>query len=109
MTAIKDNGPFKTMVQFASDWVSKQMKPFSSDDFKEEFTKFHSPPKEPKTYGAVFRILKKELKIKESGEFVRSKNKQANGRMIRTWLSKEYSERQSLNRKMNGINQQTLF
>lgn len=58
-------------------------------------------PREPKVFGAVFKTLHDEKRILHYG-YTQAKNKQAHGRILRQWISREYSEKQSNNRKNNS-------
>jgi hypothetical protein len=89
---------YELAVNLARRWVSLQFKPFSSEDFRNHSNLILGVPKQPSVFGAVFRTLIKEKRIFVHG-YSESKNKQAHGRIIRVYISREYSEKQSKNAK----------
>jgi len=97
---VKDNNRefYDLALELSRKWVSEQFKPFSSEDFRNHSNLVLGQPRQPSVFGAVFLALLKEKRI-----FVHSygtaKNKQAHGRIIRIYISREYSEKQSNNRK----------
>jgi len=86
------------LLEFSKEWVKKQMKPFTSDDLKIEYFRKNKKPKNSNVFGNVFRELSKQGLIKDNNDFVKTKFKEAHGRMIKQWISKEYSEMQSKKR-----------
>lgn len=83
--------------EFAIVWVKKQFKSFSSDDLKEAyFANGGTKPNQPSVIGAVFRDLSR-AKLIFHHDYTVSKNPIAHGRMLRTWISLEYKQRQSNN------------
>lgn len=93
---------------FSLDFVKIQFRPFSSEDIKEAFYKLNEEPVEPRVWGAVIRELVKEKLILHNGTGI-YKNPKGHGRPINIWISREYSELQSQNRKAVGKNQISLF
>lgn len=106
---VVDNNPsdYKTILVYAYEWVKNKMRPFTADDLRNEFEKNNTAPKQPKIYGAVFNSLCKEGLIFENGTTTSSRPA-AHGRLIRKWISKEYRNQQSANRKKPD-NQFNLF
>jgi hypothetical protein len=85
-------------IELARKWVSRQFKSFSSEDFREYSNLILGIPRQPSVFGAVFRTLIKENRVRHHGVGT-AKNKQAHGRLIRFYISREYSEKQQQNRK----------
>lgn len=84
---------------FAVVWVKKQFKVFSANDFKKAYLEAGNPkPVQPNVYGSVFSNLAKEGFIFRHGT-VTSKTPESKGCLIRTWISREYSLKQSQNAK----------
>lgn len=84
---------------FASAWVKKQMKSFSSDDLREAYILHKKLPKDTTLpFGGVFGTLSREKLIKENGS-TNSRRKEARGRKITVWISKEYSQSQQAKRE----------
>ena len=84
-------------LSFSREWVSKQFKPFSSEDLKQAYFELgNEEPRQPSIFGAVFNALSKENRISHY-DYVTAKNKQAHGRILRRWISAEYSEKQRQN------------
>ena len=82
---------------FALEWVKNQFKWFSSDDLKKAYYKSGNlPPEKLNVYGAVFSNLAKENLIFHLG-FTKSTNPVAHKRDLKTWISKNYKEKKSLN------------
>lgn len=81
-------------LSFAYCWVTTQFKPFTSEDLKKAYFDIgNDPPREPKLFGAIFRALNREKKIFHHSYSV-AKNKVAHGRILRKWISLEYSLKQ---------------
>jgi hypothetical protein len=98
-TVQKNNQEFYDLaIELARRWVSNQFKHFSSEDFREHSNLVLGVPVQPAVFGAVFRTLIKEKRIKYHSVGT-AKNKQAHGRLIRFYISREYSEKQKQNRK----------
>lgn len=96
---ISENKEYYNMLfEFSKVWIKKQMKPFTSDDLKIEYFKKNKKPNNANVFGNVFNALQKKGLIKDNNAFVKSKFKEAHGRMIKQWISKEYSELQSKKR-----------
>lgn len=87
---------YELAVDLARKWVSTQFKPFSSEDFRNHSNLILGIPRQPSVFGAVFKTLIKEKRILVHG-YSEAKNKQAHGRIIRVYISREYSEKQALN------------
>ena len=98
---VEDNNReyYEKAFSFAEDWIKTRMKAFTSEDLKKDFySKGNAPPAEPRVFGAVIRKLAKEGKIKRQG-FEKSKNPTCHSRPQTVWISLEFSEKQSNNRK----------
>lgn len=88
---------FNKIFAFAEQWVKTQFKWFSADDLKEAYYLAGNPiPQQLNVYGAVFSNLAKAKLIFHHG-FTKSKHKVAHGRDLKTWISKEYKQRQANN------------
>lgn len=88
---------YMLIFSFAETWIQKQFKPFSADELKQAYYDNGGlPPEQPSVIGAVFRDLSKGNLIYHHGYSV-SKNPVAHGRMLRTWISKEYKLKQQNN------------
>ena len=94
---------YELSLDLARKWVSTQFKSFSSEDFREHCNLILGVPKQPSVFGAVFRALLNE-KLIFAHSYSTAKNKQAHGRIIRIYISKEFKERQ----KNNASNNSTL-
>lgn len=95
---------YNRIFSFAEQWVKSQFRWFSADDLKEAYYSAGNPaPVEPKVFGGVFNSLSRASFIYHFG-YTKSKNKAAHGRDLKTWISKEYKERQ----KNNASNKNNL-
>ena len=81
---------------FAVEWVKLQFKVFSANDFKKAYLEKHEPPIQPNVYGSVFNNLAKEGLIFRHGA-INSKTPESKGCLIRTWISREYKQKQQQN------------
>lgn len=81
---------------FAFDYVSNKFRPFTSEDVKISFQK-NNPTVKFTDFGSVMRALSGKEIILEKG-FVKAILPSARGRIITLWISKNYSEQQSMNR-----------
>lgn len=98
--AENNNSNYQSILSFAKLWVQKQMKPFTSDDMKKAYySEGNAPPRQPSVFGCVFRILSKDGFIKDTEKFRKTEFKKAHHRPLRIWISFQYSEKQSKNRK----------
>jgi len=88
---------------FASEWIKKQFKVFNANDFKKAYLEVHEMPQQVNLFGAVFSNLAREKMIFLQGA-VNSTTPESKGFLIRTWISREYKERQ----KNNASNKSTL-
>lgn len=88
---------------FAVEWVKTQFKVFSANDFKKAFLEKHEMPQQVNVFGSVFNNLAKEGLIFRQGA-IASKTPESKGCLIRTWISREYKERQ----KNNASNKSNL-
>jgi len=94
-----DIGYYETALCFARNWVEKQFKEFSSEEFKRDFYESGNlPPREPKIFGAVFKKLITEKLIFPHGTTM-AKEKVAHGRLMRTYISLNFRLKQQQNRK----------
>lgn len=89
---------YNLALDLAQRWVSTQFKPFSCEDFRNHSDLILGIPKNPNVFGAIFFRLIKEKRILTHG-YSTAKNKQAHGRIIRIYISREYSLKQSQNAK----------
>jgi hypothetical protein len=95
---------FNKIFSFAELWVKKQFKVFSADDLKDAYySDGNQPPQQLNVFGAVFSNLAKAKLIFHHG-FTKSKHKVAHGRDLKTWISKEFKQRQA----NNASNKSTL-
>jgi len=95
---------FNKIFNFAETWIKNQFKWFSADDLKEAYyLAGNLPPQQPSVFGAVFSNLAKSKLIFHLG-FTKSKYKVAHGRDLKTWISREFKNRQ----KQNASNQTNL-
>ena len=93
---------YNKIYSFAEIWAKSRFKWFSSDDLKEAYYESGGEtPREPKVFGGVFRMLSKNKLIFPFG-YTTSRNKVAHGRMLRTWISLQYKERQQNNASNNN-------
>lgn len=82
---------------FAREWVKIQFKPFTSEDLRKAYFEFGNEElRQPSIFGAVFNNLNKESRILHH-DYTSAKNKQAHGRILRRWISAEYSNKQREN------------
>jgi len=97
---VKDNNEtyYNLGICFAKSWVSKQMKPFTSEDLSRDMYLVLGLPDEVRVLGAIFKHLSAIGAIKHNG-YVRYKAKQGHSKPCSQWVSKEYSLKQKNNRK----------
>lgn len=88
---------------FATEWVKKQFKVFNANDFKKAYLEKNELPEQVNVFGSVFSNLAKEELIFRQGATT-SKTPESKGCLIRTWISREYKERQ----KNNASNKNNL-
>lgn len=103
---VRENHPeyYSLALELARTWVAEQFKVFSAEDFSNHSRLILGWPEQPSVFGAVFKSLIEEKRIAEHGTST-AKNKQAHGRLIRTYISREYSQKQSKNaRKDQTLN-----
>jgi|GEM_PF-1255643 len=99
---------YKNLFEFAEEWVAKRMRPFTSEDLKLAYYDAGNPePKQLNIFGAAVNALASKKKIIFNGT-ADAKLPKAHGRLLRVWISKQYSELQSNNRKAE-TNQVSLF
>ena len=94
---------YTQIFNFASEWVKKQFRVFSANDFKKAYLEKYDMPQQVNLFGSVFSNLSKENLIFMQGA-VKSNTPQSKSCLIRTWISKEFKERQ----KNNASNKTTL-
>lgn len=88
-------------LSFAIIWVTKQFKAFTSEDLKEAYySAGNDPPNEPRVYGSIFNSLSKQGLIFKH-DWVYSKNPISHARPIRSWISREFREKQQSNATKN--------
>lgn len=103
---VAENHPeyYSLSLDLARRWVSEQFKIFSAEDFGNHCKLILGQPEQPSVFGAVFKALIEEKRLSVYGTST-AKNKQAHGRLIRTYISREYSQKQSKNaRKEQTLN-----
>lgn len=88
---------------FAVGWVKKQFKVFDANDFKKAYLENNQLPQQVNLFGAVFNNLAKEEFIFRHGA-TNSKTPESKSCLIRTWISREYKQRQ----QQNASNKTTL-
>lgn len=91
---------YTSILMFAKEWVRKQYRPFSANELRKSY--YDAGNKEPENknvYGMVFRSLSKDNLIIHIG-YSKSTNPVAKGRVLMTWISREYSEKQKHNRSI---------
>jgi len=94
---------------FATKWVSIQMFPFTTDNLRKDFLESNSPLTKPYLYGSVLSELSRLGLISYNGKMVKSKAKGQRGRMVKQWISKEYSASQAAKRlKAETVKSRTL-
>lgn len=81
---------------FAEGWVKKQFKVFDANDFKKAYLEKNQLPQQVNLFGAVFNNLAKEELIFRYGATT-SKTPESKGCLIRTWISREFKQRQQQN------------
>lgn len=86
---------------FAVLWVKKQFKVFDANDFKKAYLEENDMPKQVNLFGAVFSNLAKEELIFHQGA-TNSKTPESKGCLIRTWISREFKQRQKNNASNNS-------
>lgn len=82
--------------EFSILWVQKQFKVFNSNDLKKSYLLENEMPLKVNIFGAVFNNLKNQGYIFHHG-FTNSKTKESKGCLIRTWISKEFKQKQAIN------------
>lgn len=103
---VRENHPeyYSLSLGLARKWVSEQFKIFSAEDFSNHCRLILGEPEQASVFGAVFKALIEEKRLTFYGTST-AKNKQAHGRLIRTYISREYSQKQSKNaRKEQTLN-----
>ena len=96
---VRDNNLeyYNRVMAFAELWVKTKMKPFTSEDLKNDFYEVgNEQPRQPSVFGAVFRSLSKKGLIIKNGTST-AKNPIAHRRLLQVWISKEYSLKQQQN------------
>ncbi len=83
---------------FAIVWVKKQFKVFNANDFKKAYLQVHEMPQQVNLFGSVFSNLAREGLIFRQGA-INSKTPESKSCLIRTWISRQYKEKQSNNAK----------
>jgi len=89
---------YDRLYSFAKKFVSTQMKPFTIDDLRNDFLRFNPKPSNMAYFGTAISELSKNKLIKYNEKMVKSKAKGNRGRMIKEWISIQYSEKQSKKR-----------
>jgi hypothetical protein len=94
---------YTKVFNFAVGWVKPQFKVFSANDFKKAYLEQNELPQQVNVFGAVFNNLAKEELIFRQGA-INSKTPESKGCLIRTWISREFKQRQA----NNASNKSTL-
>ena len=107
----KNNKSYSDSIyEFAENWVKKQMKPFTADDLKKSYYEAgNAPPSQPAVFGAPFRKLSHRNLIFDTERTQKSTNKDAHQRLLRVWISREYSLIQQANASQQNRNQISIF
>lgn len=93
---------FDDCLAWSETWVSKQMKPFTSEQLKEAYFLYGAePPREARIFGAIFTKLSKDNFIFKTGNWVCSKNPIAHARPMSEWISYSYRIKQQNNAVKN--------
>jgi len=92
---------YNLLYDFAKEFVKSTFKPFTSEDIRKSFFEKHPDLKWNVItgFGSVIKQLKSEGLIKSNG-YATSTLKQAKSRIVRVWISREYSEKQQQNRSI---------
>lgn len=94
---------YTKVFNFAVIWVKTQFKVFSANEFKKAYLEKNEMPQQVNIFGALFSNLAKEDLIFFQG-YVKSKTPEAKGCIIRSWISREFKQRQ----QRNASNKTTL-
>lgn len=87
------------LFNFCKEWVSKRFIPFTIDDIRQDFISSGGVLKTQHLLPNIIKRFDDLGLIKWNDEkFVKSKAKGNKGRFVKEWISKEYSEKQSLKR-----------
>lgn len=91
--------PYDNLRNFASEWVKKRFTSFTIEDLKNAFYGAgNAPPYNNSQYGGLLTAMRKEGLIFEHG-FAKVKRPNGKLKVVTVWISKEFKERQSNNRK----------
>lgn len=85
-----------TIFDFAVEWIKVQFRVFSANDFKKSYLEKNPMPQQVNVFGSVFNNLAREGLIFKQGA-INSTTPESKGCLIRTWISREYKERQKNN------------
>lgn len=91
---------YKSCLVLAREWSSSQFVVFSCENFREYVSQILGEPENANVFGMLFKTLVKEKRIILFGTSTAT-NKKSKGRLIRTYISKEYSIKQSKNAVKN--------
>ena len=89
---------YNKLLEFSIIWVSKRFIPFTIDDLRIDLLAKFGKVESPFMYGKLIKDLSKKGLILDNDKMVKSQAKGNKGRMIKQWISKEYSELQSKKR-----------
>ncbi len=90
---------YDKILAFAIDWVKNQFKAFTNEHLKYDYySAGNEIPRNVNVYGAVITELSRRKLIFVNGTTTAT-TPQSHGRLLRKWISKEYSELQAHNRK----------
>lgn len=85
------------LFDFAVEWIKKQFKVFDANDFRKAYLEAgNEMPQQRNVIGSVFSNLAKENLIFRQGA-KNSTTPESKGCLIRTWISKEFKQRQQNN------------
>lgn len=87
---------YTKVFNFAVGWVKLQFKVFSANDFKKAYLEKYELPQQLNIFGAVFNNLAREELIFRQGA-INSKTPESKSCLIRTWISREFKQRQANN------------
>jgi len=89
---------YNKLLEFSIIWVSKRFIPFTIDHLRIDLLAKFGKVENPFWYGKLIKDLNKKGLILDNDKMVKSEAKGNKGRMIKQWISKEYSEIQSKKR-----------
>lgn len=92
------NNHFLTAYSFSIAWCKDRFKEFTAEDLQLDYYRHHPPPKHNNEWGNVFRALAKDGIIIFHNTAT-AKRESSKGRLMRVYISREFSILQSKNRR----------